>query len=162
MNYCTHIRKYLVLIGILICSFSCIKPVARRPVSGKTTTAIDASVNYNKNLNAHEEKVFKLLMEQDSLSTYHNSSHGFWYKINEKSEEEYRPKFGDKLTYEMEIYDLDYEVIYFKQDIGVQSYVVDQQEIQEGLRNGLMLMNEGDIYTFMFPSHKMFGYIPIA
>ena len=37
--------------------------------------------------------------------------------------------------------------------------MVDQQEIVEGLRNALKLMKEGEEISFLFPSHKMYGYL---
>jgi gliding motility-associated peptidyl-prolyl isomerase len=54
--------------------------------------------------------------------------------------------------------DLNNVLIYSQETIGEKTYMVDQQDIIEGLRNGLKLMNEGDIVTFLFPSHKVYGY----
>ncbi len=117
------------------------------------------SVSFNKNLNAAEEKVIKGLIEQDSLSNYIVSSQGFWYKYNLKSSNSYLPEFGDKLVYSYEVSNMNYELIYSRDEIGERTYLVDQQEIIDGLRNGLKLMNEGDIVTFLFPSHKVYGYL---
>lgn len=159
MNYYILIRKYLIQFSIIVLVVSCVNPVPRKPVTRKTSDVVDASVSYNKNLNAREEQAFKRIMENDSTAHYQSSSHGFWYKINNKSTLDYLPKFGDKLNFEFEVFDLNSNQIYEKEEIGKQTYIVDQEEIQEGLRNGLKLMNEGDSFTFLFPSHKMFGYV---
>lgn len=159
MNYCMRIKKYTLIIGIMTFIMSCANPVPRKPISRKTSDVVDASITFNRNLNALEEQAFKKLIELDSTSNYHSSSNGFWYKIDEKSAREYLPKFGDQLTFKYSVYDMNFKTIYSEKEIGEQSYVVDQTEIQEGLRNGLKLMNEGDSYTFLFPSHKMFGYV---
>lgn len=117
------------------------------------------SVSFNKNLNLEEEEMFKAIMKLDSLSTYIASPNGFWYKYEQKSTSKYMPKPGDELTYTFEVSDFKNNSIYTSEEIGEQLYVVDKQEILEGLRNGLKLMKEGDIVTFLFPSHKVFGYL---
>ena len=35
---------------------------------------------------------------------------------------------------------------------------MDQEKLFSGLRQGLKLMKEGETVTFLFPSHKAFGY----
>jgi len=147
----------LLIISFLL--FSCGNTIARKPIVRKSSSFMKESVTFNKSLNSEEEETFKAIMELDSLSTYKASSDGFWYKYEQKSTSEYIPKFGDKLTYTFEVSDLKNKIIYTSEEIGEQLYVVDQQEIIEGLRNGLKLMNEGDIVTFLFPSHKVFGYL---
>lgn len=144
---------------VLICLFSCMQPVPRKPISNKPSTYLEKSVAFNKSLNETEEDFFKDFMEQDSLTTYIASSNGFWYTYNFKSEKKYKPQFGDKLEYSFEVLDTNLNIIYSFEENGTKMYVVDKQELLEGLRNGLKLMNEGDFVTFLFPSHKVFGYL---
>lgn len=134
-------------------------PVPRKPVTRKSSSYMKESVSFNKNLNAVEEKKIKELIEKDTLSNYFASSNGFWYKYNFKSSNSYLPKFGDKLVYSYEVSNMNYELIYSRDEIGERTYALDQQEIIEGLRDGLKLMNEGDTVTFLFPSHKVYGYL---
>ncbi len=138
---------------------SCVNSIPRKPVLQKTSSFINESVLLNKRLNALEKKEFKELIKQDSLYNYSSSPNGFWYKYNYKSTNTYLPKFGDILTYTYQVYNLNNTIIYSEEEIGQQTYAVDQQEIIEGLRNGLKLMNKGDIVTFLFPSHKAYGYL---
>jgi gliding motility-associated peptidyl-prolyl isomerase len=146
----------LFLIGIL---FSCIQPVPRKPVTTKTATFMETSVSLNKKLNEKEENLLKNIIKKDSLTTYIASPNGFWYTYNLKSTNTYTPQFGDQVLYACEIYTIDNEVIYSAQELGLQNYTINKQELVEGLRNGLQLMNEGDVVTFLFPSHKVFGYL---
>ena len=152
-------KHSFLLFIILLLLFSCNKVTPRKPVVRKTATFMKESVSFNKSLIDDEEIVFKNIITQDSLSTYITSPNGFWYKFEQKDSTKYMPKFGDKLTYTYEVYDINNIIIYSTKEIGEQLYVVDQQEIVEGLRNGLKLMGEGDIVTFLFPSHKVFGYL---
>ena len=120
---------------------------------------MEESISLNKKLNESEEFLLKSIIQKDSLTTYISSPSGFWYTYNLKSENTYAPEFGDQLLYACEIYNVDNEIVYSAQETGLQSYLVDKQELVEGLRNGLKLMNEGDVVTFLFPSHKVFGYL---
>ncbi len=152
-------KNSLLLFSMFFVIVSCANPVPRKPVTRNSSSFMKASVTYNKNLNAAEEKAIKELIAQDSLNDYRTSSNGFWYKYNLKSSNSYFPEFGDKIVYSYEVFDLKNELIYSSVEIGERNYTVDQQEIIEGLRNGLKLMNEGDIVTFIFPSHKVYGYL---
>jgi gliding motility-associated peptidyl-prolyl isomerase len=110
-------------------------------------------------LNKSEEELFEEFIAKDSLTDYIVSSSGFWYTYNFKSANDYSPQLGDEVIYTFEVLDLDQNVIYSFEEIGEKSYFVDQQTLEEGLRIGLKLMHEGDFVTFLFPSHKVFGYL---
>jgi gliding motility-associated peptidyl-prolyl isomerase len=135
------------------------QPQPRKPVSSKTTSSMEASVSFNKKLIEQEDAIFKTLMANDSVNHYLNSANGFWYCFNEKSNHKIFPEVGDQILYTFEVRNVEGELIYDAQEIGVKTYYVDQQDIVEGLRNGLKLMNESDVVTFLFPSHKVFGYL---
>lgn len=139
--------------------FSCNNPEARKPILKKSSSTMEESVLFNKALITAQENAFENLIKKDSLSTYIVSNFGFKYKFNKKSEVGYFPEIGDKIVYTYEIFDINMQLIYSASDIGIQKYVVDKQEIVEGLREGLKLMNVGDNATFLFPSHKVFGYL---
>jgi len=153
--------KYSFLLFIFsLTIISCGDKTARKPVVRKTATFMKESISFNKSLVLEEEKAFKQFIKLDSLTTYEASTNGFWYTIEEQnSNNEYVPQFGDELTYTYEVYSINNKVIYTFEEIGEQKYFVDQQEIVEGLRNGLKMMSEGDKFTFLFPSHKVFGYL---
>lgn len=150
--------KFLSLF-LLVALVSCMKPVPRKPVTKKTASFMEASISLNKALNEKEEALLKEIIQKDSLVAYIASPSGFWYTYNLKSTNTYIPQFGDQLLYSCEIYNIEKEIVYSAQEMGLQSYLVDKQELVEGLRNGLKLMNEGDVVTFLFPSHKVFGYL---
>lgn len=150
-------NSILVFIGILL--ISCIKPIPRNPVTQNSGTLMEQSVSFNKALNEQEENTFLQLIKHDSLNVYVSSPLGFWYTYTKKSNSTYIPKFGDVVTYTFEVLDVNKNVLYSKENTGVKSYAIDQQEIIEGLRDGLKIMKEGDEITFLFPSHKMYGYV---
>ncbi len=120
---------------------------------------MEKSVTFNKTINEIEENNFKEIISLDSLNIYIPSSLGFWYTILNKSNEDYFPKPADKVVYTYEVFDLNNSKIYSEDEVGIKEYVVDKQEIIEGLRDGLKLMNEGDVVKFLFPSYKLYGYL---
>ena len=144
---------------LLIFMVSCGSPAPRKPVLRKTSTFLKESVVFNKKMNENEEKAFAAIMEKDSLTQYIASPSGFWYTFNKKSADAKLPEIGDQVFYTFAVYDINNTLIYNAEEIGEQTYVVDKQEIIEGLRNALKLMSAGDAATFLFPSHKAYGYL---
>lgn len=138
---------------------SCGNPAPRKPILRKTSTFLKESVRFNKTMNENEEKAFAAFMENDSLTKYISSPNGFWYTFNQKKSNSYLPQIGDQVFYTFAVYNVNNIIIYDDEEIGEQTYIIDKQEIVEGLRNGLKLMGAGEVVTFLFPSHKVYGYI---
>lgn len=154
----------LKIIYTIICVallFSCKSPEARQPVSQNSGSYIDKSIERNKALVSKEEALIGNLIEKDSTNKYLASTNGFWYYYNQKSTDSlntYQPQFGDELTFDYSISTLKDNPIYVEGEIPTQTYIMDKEELFQGLREGLKLMKEGETVTFLFPSHKAFGY----
>ncbi|OBX21047.1 MULTISPECIES: gliding motility-associated peptidyl-prolyl isomerase GldI [Bizionia] len=152
-------NRFLVIICLLLTAFACKSPEARRPISAKSGSFIDQSVERNKNLINKERAVFETLMAKDSVTDYIASNSGFWYYYQTKvADSLITPDFGDIVTYNYTIKDINETVIYSKADLKTQTYIMDKQELFTGLREGLKLMREGETVTFLFPSQKAYGY----
>lgn len=151
-------RKLTLFILALII-FACKQPEARQPITVKTASFIDNSVERNKKLNAKEQASLEKLMKMQP-ENYIASENGFWYFYNHKvvSDSLQTPNFGDLITYNYAIKALNGTVIYSSEEIKTQTYVMDKQELFTGLREGLKLMRAGETITFLFPSQKAFGY----
>ncbi|QHI39026.1 Outer membrane protein MIP [Kordia antarctica] len=153
------LKKIVFLSMICIAVVSCAQKEARKPVSVRSGSFLKESVERNKALIAQEEAAIQKYMENDSTNTYVASKNGFWYFYNKKSPEEmYLPKKGDTLTYEISTSKFAGDVIYAKEEIGVQEYIVEKQQTIPGLRYALQLMKQGETVTFLFPSHIAYGY----
>lgn len=151
-------NKISILTLILI-AVSCKTPEARKPISVKTGSFIDASVERNKKLNAKEQaSIQKLIKAQNK--TYLASESGFWYYFNVKTDIDSlrTPNFGDLVNYHYNIKTLNGNLIYSAEELKTQSYAMDQEELFTGLREGLKLMKTGETVTFIFPSQKAYGY----
>jgi gliding motility-associated peptidyl-prolyl isomerase len=138
---------------------ACKSPEARRPVSSKSGSFIDASVERNIKLNEREQAYIKKIMSENPEQEYIASEYGFWYYYNVKQADSLMsPDFGDIVTFNYNIKTLTDDIIYSKEDLKTQTYVMDKQELFSGLREGLKLMKSGETVTFMFPSQKAYGY----
>ncbi|MGK0255260.1 MAG: gliding motility-associated peptidyl-prolyl isomerase [Mariniflexile sp.] len=153
-------NKLYILIVILLAFLSCKSPEARRPISVKSGSFIDASVERNKKLNTNEQALIKKIMQQKKDNNYIASESGFWYYYNTKIETDSlnKPVFGDIVNYNYNVQALNGSTIYSKEDIKTQSYAMDKEELFTGLREGLKLMKSGETVTFIFPSQKAYGY----
>ena len=151
----------LISLGIVILVvLSCKSPEARRPISVKTGSFIDVSVERNIKLNESEKTRILELINQDSEHDYMASESGFYYYYNTKVELDsvVKPSFGDIVKFNYNVKTLQGDLIYSKEEQGIQNYAMDQAQLFTGLREGLKLMKVGETVTFLFPSQKAFGY----
>lgn len=151
----------LLTLAFILLVFSCKTPEARKPISVKTGSFINASVVRNKKLNAEEKIAIEKVMQQhDTTYTYIASKNGFWYYYNNKIETDtlITPLFGDIVNYNYNVKTLNGNLLYSKTDIATQNYAMDKEELFTGLREGLKLMKTGETVTFLFPSLKAYGY----
>lgn len=150
--------KYLMLlVGLLL--FSCKSPEARRPVTQKSGSYINEAVERNRKIVAEEEAQIQSIIENDSTREYISSPDGFWYYYNKKDTTATKtPQFGDVVEFDYSLQTLDGREIYSDEEINPRTYTIDQEQLFSGLRQGLKLMKEGEVVTFLFPSHKAFGY----
>ncbi|MFO7718915.1 MAG: gliding motility-associated peptidyl-prolyl isomerase GldI [Gillisia sp.] len=152
--------KYtMILLVILI--FGCKPPEARKPVTQNSGSFINESIQRNKKLVAQEEAAILEIIERDSSTEYITSKNGFWYYYNKKSTDSLNtktPKFGDVVEFDYSIKSIDGQDIYAEGELPRKNYAIDKEELFGGLREGIKLMKEGEVITFIFPSHKAFGY----
>lgn len=147
----------IFILGVTACK----SPDARRPVTQKSGSFIKESVKRNRKLIALEEALILEVIEADNTNEYIASDGGFWYFYNKKSTDTLnteKPVFGDVVYFDYSIKDLEGNVIYKEEELPVQRYAIDKEELFTGLREGLKLMKEGETITFIFPSYKAYGY----
>lgn len=152
-------RNLVITIVFLTTVLGCKTPEARKPVSVNSGSFINESVERNKALNQKETVAIEAIMEKQPENNYQTSGNGFWYYYNTKIEDNTAtPEFGDLVTFDYNVKDLNGNVIYTKEELKTQHYAMDQQELFSGLREGLKLMQAGETATFIFPSQKAYGY----
>jgi gliding motility-associated peptidyl-prolyl isomerase len=152
--------KYLSFIFCFVLfATSCKSPEARKPISRTSGSFMKESAKRNKLLYEQEKKQIEQVIAKDSVNKYIASANGFWYFYNNKVEQDtIKPQFGDILSFNYTIKNLNGTIIYSKEELKTQRYVMDKQELFSGLREGLKLMKPNERITFIFPSLKAYGY----
>ncbi|QSS97184.1 gliding motility-associated peptidyl-prolyl isomerase GldI [Psychroflexus sp. ALD_RP9] len=153
------IKQLLASTFIILLAFSCKTPEARKPISKSSDSFIKQSININKAVVKREESLIKAIIKKDSTRTYFASKNGFWYTYNKKNNTDtLKPGYGDEVEFNFNILSLDNDTIYSRSELGERALVIDKENIFSGLRQGLKLMKVNETVTFLFPSHKVYGY----
>lgn len=152
-------KQVIILLLIALTFASCKSPEARLPESVSSGSFIKESAERNKKLNEKERKYIEQIIGDNPDNTYIASESGFWYYYNTKNENDtITASFGDILNFTYNVKDLNGSTIYSEDEIGIQDYAMDKEEIFTGLREGLKLMKPMETVTFIFPSQKAYGY----
>ncbi len=151
--------KQLALLISLLFVAGCAGPEPRKPKKVKSGSYYKESIERSKKLLAAEELLIQNIMKADTAHTYLNSGSGSWYFYNTKNETtDYLPEPDDLVTLAYNLLSLQNDTIYSMEQIGVQKYKVDKQELFPGLRNSVKLLKEGESATFLYPSSLGYGY----
>src|SRR5690606_12011232 len=104
------------IVTTLVCSLllvGCKSPEARRPISSKSGSFIDASVERNIKLNEKEQAYIQKIMSENPEENYIASENGFWYFYNVKQADSLiSPDFGDIVNFNYNIKTLNDDIIY--------------------------------------------------
>lgn len=151
--------KYYLYTLIIFFLVGCGGPEPRRPKEVKSGSYFKESIERSKALLAKEEKWIQDIIEKDTLHVYEHSASGSWYYYELKNEEsDYFPQADDLVTLSYNIVSFENDTIYSMEDMGIQQYKVDKQELFPGLRNSVKLLREQERATFLFPSSLAYGY----
>ena len=157
MHKIVYILIFLLFINFLGCKNS--QPSARQPIRHNRQGVDMQSVEKNRNLNQREENYIKQMIAKDSLHTYIDSGHGFWfYYVKQNKKDTVFPKEGDKVLLQYEIRDLSNQLIYTFEEIGQKKYWVDHENYFRGFRAAVKLLKKGEEAVFLFPSGAAYGY----
>lgn len=152
------IRPIIILL-LFMGMISCKSPEARQPISHKSGSFINASVERNIKLNKKEKGKIEQIIKSDTSSNYISSESGFWYTYETKVENDtITADFGDVVNFDYNVKSINGQVIYSDEEIKPRDYTMDKEELFTGLREGLKLMKPGETVTFLFPSQKAYGY----
>lgn len=151
--------KLLSMAFVFLSIMACHKPEPRKPVTYQSGSFLDESLKRNLAILRSEEKAIFKIIENDSLNTYMNSSDGFWYTYAQKNTNDtVTPGFGDKVVFTYNLRTFSEDTIYTMAEVGYKSYIMDQQRLMTGLREGLKLMKAGEQVNFLFPSSRAYGF----
>ena len=140
-------------------SQSCEESKTRYPLNKKKDVFLKTSAYRNKALYSSEELLIKKAAKLDSLNNYHISDVGFLYtKIKSTNKNLPLPEKGEKVRFKYQIEDLDKNIIYSYEELGIVEYLIDQENLLPALREGIRIMRPMEIAVFLFPSYLCYSY----
>ncbi len=149
-----HLLLFIFIVSLAACSSN--EP--RKPIQRRTASFFKESIKENQRMNAAEEEEIKRVIALDSLHNYTNSSFGFWFYHDKKKENATKtPNVGDEVVFTYEVKNLYGDIIYSKEEIGEQRTIIDKRHTIQGLNEGLKMLHEEEIATFIFPSYMAYG-----
>lgn len=155
--------KQILSFALVCITFSlvgCNEQIPRQPISYSTGEYIKESVERNKKLVSDEEAQIQAIIKNDSAHKYYHSTHGFWYKyITANTQDTIKPVFGNVVTIDFDIKDLDGQIIYTSEETQPKIYAIDKQEIMPGIRHAVKLMKKNETIVALFPSSIAYGYL---
>ena len=157
-------RNFLLILLVIATFGACKSPEARKPVQNNSGTYISKSVERNKAIFEKEELQIIQLLDSKPEQEYFSSEEGLWYFYNKQDTiATQKPVFGDHILFSYNVKRLDGTVILSENEIGIQDYIVDKtnQKLINGIRDGVKLMKEGEVITFLIPSYNAYSYYGI-
>lgn len=155
------------LIIVLLVLISCSEPEPRKPITHNSSVSFyEESIQLNRNILNKEMDAFKNIIQKDTLNSYISSPYGFWYFYNKQVDtNSKKAKKGDIVIINYTIKDLDNNILISKNELGSKGQEsksdrllkIDGEDFILGLHEGIKLMREGDVVTFLLPSSKAFG-----
>ena len=138
---------------------ACGESEPRRPINKQKQIFLKESAKRNKSKIKIEQNLFDLVINKDTTLSFNSSPLGFWYAFKKKGEiPDKRPIKGDRVTFKYRIEDLNQNLLYDEDQLGIVSFHVDQEDLIPALREGVKYLSEGDVAVFLFPSYLCFGY----
>ena len=146
----------LLIISMISC---CQESEPRRPINKQKQIFLKESAKRNKSKINIEQNLFKQAIKKDTNLKFNSSSKGFWYAYKEKGiSPAVRPIKGDRVTFKYRIEDLNQNLLYDEEKLGIVSFHVDQEDLIPALREGVKYLTGGDVAVFLFPSYLCYGY----
>ena len=144
-----------LLLSLSVLFLSCKENKPRFPLhknSNDTTEQSISKINID-----YQNQLVKNYIVKNSNHEYINSKKGFWFYYLNKSKIKKPAITGSEIKFEYSIKNLDNILIYSKDEIGEQNYLMDKQELLTGIREALKILQEKEKAVFIFPSYKAYG-----
>jgi gliding motility-associated peptidyl-prolyl isomerase len=153
-----NFSSFLVIFSLLI-FFGCNQHESREPNNKLNQNFLKESADRNKKIFSNEQIMIQNAILKDSTFQYKYSSSGFWYAFKKKSEKNnLKPSKGNKVEFNYIIEDLNSNILYSEEELGLVYYQIDQEDIIPALRQGVKLLTPGEIAVYLFPSYLCYSY----
>ena len=152
-------HKIILILFIISMASACRESEPRRPINKQKKIFLKESAKRNKSRINIEQNLFDQVIKKDTTLKFNSSPQGFWYAFKKKGRISAKtPIKGDRVTFKYRIEDLNQNLLYDEDQLGIVSFHVDQKDLIPALREGVKYLTERDVVVFLFPSYLCFGY----
>jgi len=149
------IGLFFLLIFFICCAH--IEP--RLPLNKGKQIFLNSSALRNKQMLVKEERLLIKSAKQDSLLSYEKSEAGYLFAFKQRATSNVQlPQKGDQVRFQYQIEDLEKNIIYDKDKLGLVNYSIDEEDLLPALREALRIMRPNEVAVFLFPSYLCFSY----
>jgi FKBP-type peptidyl-prolyl cis-trans isomerase len=150
--------KRLIFIIFCITLFSCQQEPEKKNIVVDKQKLRENIINVNKPA---------VVMEQDEINAYikahgytmQSTGTGLRYMFIHKNEKGKKIEPKSEITVNYKVWLLDGTLCYSSEKKGPKKFIVDADNIETGVHEGVKLMREGEKALFILPSHLAFGLI---
>tara|TARA_A100001015_G_C14836434_1_gene650682 strand:- start:6 stop:533 length:528 start_codon:yes stop_codon:yes gene_type:complete len=147
------------LFFLLIFFLSCTHIVPRLPLNKGKQIFLNSSARRNKQMLVNEERLLIKSAKQDSLLSYEKSESGYLFAFKQRATGNVQlPQKGDQIRFQYQIEDLEKNIIYDKEKLGLVNYSIDEEDLLPALREALKIMRPNEVAVFLFPSYLCYSY----
>ena len=152
-------HKVIIILFVILIASACNESKPRRSINKQKQIFLKESAKRNKSKINIEQNLFDQVIKNDTSLKFNSSPLGFWYAFKKKGGiSVVTPIKGDRVTFKYRIEDLNQNLLYDEDQLGIVSFHVDQGDLIPALREGVKYMTERDVVVFLFPSYLCFGY----
>lgn len=149
-------KPYIWLL-VLIFLGACNPPQSRSPLKKQKAPKEQVSIDRNKELLEKESQLIQQYIKKHSNTVFRTSPSGLWYAASSIKTKNYAK--GTKIQFEYAVFDIDDIQIYSREQIGIQTYFVDEQPIMFGLKEALSILPKKTSGIFLLPSVLAYGVL---
>ena len=147
------------LFFLLIFFLSCTNIEPRLPLNKGKQIFLNSSALRNKQILVNEERLLIKSAKQDSLLSYEKSESGYLFAFKQRATSDVQlPQKGDQVRFQYQIEDLEKNIIYDKEKLGLVNYSIDEEDLLPALREALRIMRPNEVAVFLFPSYLCYSY----
>ena len=90
---------------------------------------------------------------------YEKSESGYLFAFKQRATSDVQlPQKGDQVRFQYQIEDLEKNIIYGKEKLGLVNYSIDEEDLLPALREALRIMRPNEVAVFLFPSYLCYSY----
>lgn len=148
-------RYSFIIVLLLLTSVAC--KIQNKDKSAKREVTDEELISVNRYMVGKDASIIKDYALKNDFEMLETET-GLWYQIDKVGDGDLASK-GDIVKIAYDIYLLDGTHCYSSDSLGYKSFKVGQGGVENGLEEGILLMQKGSKATFIMPPHRAHGLV---